>query len=110
MWLEGSARKAAAQRHPFSETPVLLTQRYFPASFCWRKIEKVIAPSARVRFHAVRARPERGDVRYALRSGHQSAHRQGPVVPITDITRSPHRHSRAAAAARLARALWRFSY
>jgi uncharacterized protein with beta-barrel porin domain len=28
--------------------PFCLSQRNFPASFCWRKFEKVIAPSARV--------------------------------------------------------------
>ena len=56
MWLEGSARKAPAQRAPFAETPVCLPhclpQRDFLASFCNRKIQKVIVPSAQTEIFA----------------------------------------------------------
>jgi hypothetical protein len=60
MWLKGSARKAPAQRHLLQKRPFFYPSVISLASFCWRKIEKVIAPSARVRFHAVRAHPRKG--------------------------------------------------
>ena len=68
MWLEGSARKAPAQRAPFAETPICLPhclpQRDFLASFCNRKIQKVIVPSAQTEIFArqVSALPPKADI------------------------------------------------
>ena len=68
MWLEGSARKTPAQQAPFAETaiclPHCLPQRDFLASFCKRKIQKVIAPSPQTEncTHSVSTKPPKADM------------------------------------------------